>query len=121
MAQPLTLFYNNGKIFIGGLVDSVPASSINSSITTPSDYYVISSPCEIDFTLEENDNDPAHIKFKRFMPLCPIKISSKDGENNKVLFAFEKSSTYLSNVTGASLNSDVLNAYRIMTGVTTLT
>lgn len=122
MAQPLTLFYNNGKTFVGGVVDSTTASTVNKNIATTdnNNYYVISSPCEVELELTESEGSTSRIKFKRIMPLCPIKISTKDGEKNKVLFAFEKSSTYLSNVTSDSLHPDLIDAYKKMTGVTTI-
>lgn len=121
MAQPLTLFYNNGKTFIGGLVDSSTLENNSKelgNIPTGNDYYVISSPCEIELNLENEEGTSSQIKFKRIMPLCPIKMSSKSGD--LIYFSFSKQETVLSNITSSSLKDSVIKAYKTMTGVTTV-
>lgn len=119
--QPLTMFYNSGKTFIGGLC-TLDSSGISidgvGNITSTSDYYVISSPCEVEFELVEVAGSTSRIEFKRVMPICPIKMSSKNG--NGIYFVFDKKTTAISNITGASINSTLTDAYRKMTGVTTI-
>lgn len=119
--QPLTMFYNSGKTFIGGLCtldsDGVTIDGIG-EIEQNSDYYVISSPCEVEFELVGVAGSSSRIEFKRIMPICPIKMSSKDGD--EVYFAFDKKTTAISNITGASINPTLTDAYRKITGVTTI-
>ena len=116
--QPLTMFYNSGKTFIGGLctLDSngVTIEGVG-KLTSTSDYYVISSPCEVEFELVEVPGSTSRIEFKKIMPICPIKISSiQEGKN--VYFAFDKKTTALSNITDAYINPILTDAYKKMTG-----
>lgn len=120
MTYALTVFNFSGKNYLGNVVTFGNGESVNipgvGTVNSSSNFYVVVSPCEMELELKEVPGASNHIALKKMMPIIPGKLCS--GNADTAYFAFPKATTVLSNITNATINGDLITAYRQMSGCT---
>lgn len=104
------IFAYSGKTMIGTIDKNSMDGETIPVLMGDSNYYNISNPCIIDFTLTTPNTGSSTINWK----LTPMYYVDLIGDSNvtSVKFAFKKDEVALSNIGGSTINANLLNAYK---------
>lgn len=104
------IFAYSGKTMIGTIDKTLMDESTIPGVMGDSNYYNISNPCIIDFTLTTPNTGSSTINWK----LTPMYYVDLIGDSNvtSVKFAFKKAEVALSNIGGSTINANLLSAYK---------
>ena len=107
------VFLYNGKTMIGTIDKSTDFSDnsipgiMGNSI---SEYYNISNPCIVDFSLTTPNTGSSTINWK-LTPMYYVDLIG-DSQVSTAVFAFKKDEVILSDIGGSTINANLLNAYK---------
>lgn len=104
------IFAYSGKTMIGTIDKDPMDKETIPGVMKDSDYYNISNPCIIEFTLTTPNTGSSTINWK----LTPMYYVDLIGDSNvtTVKFAFKKDEVALSNIGGSTINANLLSAYK---------
>lgn len=107
------IFLYNGKTMIG-TIDKLTDFSDNSIPgimgNSISEYYNISNPCIVDFSLTTPNTGSSTINWK-LTPMYYVDLIG-DSQVSAAVFAFKKDEVILSDIGGSTINANLLNAYK---------
>ena len=118
MTQELTIFQYHGDSYIGYLMNiganEASKPSFPSIGTTYTDRYIFRAPMKILYSI----NDPSGATAKLTSKLIPVLSTQHfTGLPTSIYFAYPKDEVVLSTATDSDIASDIIQAYKIMSGL----